>query len=249
MSHIYSVLTGVSSKLNTLFKDYAGEGRANTLSKVPDFAMIAVTRALVHNPDLAVSSDANLILKKPIIINTEDDFNPIYVFMVENATTHIIDRIPIFVDRKGTQGPGIATIIGIPELLFNDFEYESTIKRLRSLFLDILATDTAMKFEADPILLRLSKSTSIKVDTYDITMMLAAFACTYINIRSWFANTDAVGNQVPIEASQIVKDMENLPDDIKTNLSRALGKYAKTYNELRDSITTGKLIKEFLTTK
>ena len=106
-----------------------------------------------------------------------------------------------------------------------------------------------MKFEADPILLRLSKSTSIKVDTYDITMMLAAFACTYINIRSWFANTDAVGNQVPIEASQIVKDMENLPDDIKTNLSRALGKYAKTYNELRDSITTGKLIKEFLTTK
>ena len=247
MSHIYSVLTGVSSKLNTLFKDYAGEGRANTLSRVPDFAMIAVNRELIHNPGLATSPDVNLILKKPIVINTENDFNPIYLCVVENATTHIIDRIPIFVDRKGNQGPGIATIIGVPELLFKDFEYESTIKRLRELFLGILATDSKMKFEADPILLRLAKSTSIKVDTYDITMMLVVFACTYINIKSWYANSDAIGQDIDIEPDDIFYGMEDqLSDNIKANIAKALSKSSRSYNELRDSITSGKLIKEFL---
>lgn len=248
MAHAYGILSAVNAKLNTLFKDYTNEARANTLSKVPDFMFVSVNRAIDASPDILIDPNVNATVSKPILAATGDDFAPVYMCIVGNINKPIIDKMPVFVDRKGNQGYGIAIVLGVPEILFTEsMTSDQAAVMLKDLYFRLLSMDPGMQFEVSPAIIRLYKSPKVFIPSYDITMTIAAIACININLRNWyFVNLPGGGDPVePKEALSAFTDKELTPE-IKERLTKTFNKYAKNIGDLNSAVGNGRLLKSFM---
>lgn len=246
MAHIFDVLSTINGQLNILSKDYDGQGRARHLNNAPEFMLMAINRAIDCNPDIMIDSDANATIEKPVLGTTGDHYNPVYIAVVGNINTPVVDKVPIMVNYKDAHGPGTAYIIGVPKILFSS-DSDGAAALLRKIYLDVLSMDKEMEYSASPSILIIQDKPDINVKTYDLTMMLVAMACIHINLRNWYVDTDTGKPVDPTVMLDAFPEFDQYKaDEVKNGVFRTLTKYGKNINEIRDAVGNGKLVKLFL---
>lgn len=246
MAHIFDVLSTINGQLNILSKDYDGRGKARHLNNAPEFMLMAINRAIDSNPDIMIDKDHNATIEKPILGATGDHYNPVYIAVVGNINSPVVDKVPIMVDYKDAHGPGTAYIIGIPKILFSA-DSDKAAELLRKIYLPVLDMDKEMQYSASPSILIIQDKPGVDIKTYDLTMILVALACIHINLRNWYVETD---NGKPVDPSAMLVAFSEFDqykaDDAKNGVFRALTKYGKNINDIRDAVGNGKLVKLFL---
>lgn len=247
MAHIFDVMSTVNGQLNILAKDYAGQGPTRHLNNVPDFVIMAVNRAIDTNTSLLIESEKNASIEKPILGSTGDHYSPVYLGVVNNISTPIVDKVPIMANYKDAHGPGTAYIVGVPKKLFDPettAEEVSTI--LRNIYFPLLNMDKEMEYAASPATLIIHNKPGVNIKTYDLTMTLVAIGCMYVNVRNWFV-TDTGS---PVDATLILPAFPEFEKynakSVEDGIVRTLGKYGKNINDLRDAVANGKLVRVFM---
>lgn len=244
MAHIFDVLSTINGQLNILAKDYSGQGKARHLNCAPDFIAMVINRAIDTIPGILEDPEKNASIEKPTLGSTGDYYNPVYLAVVDNITTAIVDKVPVMVNYKDAHGPGTAYIVGVPKKLFSDeITPENSATILRNIYIPILNMDKEMEYSASPAIIMLHNDNRIKISTYDLTMMLVAIGCININIRNWYVTEN--GN--PVDSSYAISAFPEIKkDEIKESLIRVYEKHGKSINELRDSVANGKLVRVFM---
>ena len=244
MAHIFDILSTVNGQLNILTKDYNGQGRAHHLNSSPDFVVMAVNRAIDNNPDILINPEKSATIERPTLGSTGDYYNPVYIVVVDNIATPIVDKVPVMVNYKDAHGPGTAIVLGVPKYLFDpDCSSSDAASFLRKIYTKLLDMDKEMSYSASPAILMLHDHKDVNIPTYDVTMMLVALGCININLRNWYVSE----NGKPVDPSHAVEAFPEIKsEELKQSLTRVLDKHCKNINEIRDAVGNGKLVRVFM---
>ena len=247
MAHIFDVLSTINGQLNILAKDYMGQGKARHLNCAPDFVLMSINRAIDVNKELLIDSDKNASVEKPVLGSTGDHFNPVYLVVVSNIRSPIIDKVPVIVNYKEAHGPGTAYIVGVPKLLFEaDTDDEMAAKILRDIYFPVLDMDKEMEFKASPATLIIHDQAGVNIKTYDLTMVLVAIGCIYVNLRNWYV-TDSGKPISPSHLFEAFPEFDQYKaESVKEGIVLAFEKHGKNINEIRDAVASGKLVRVFM---
>ena len=246
MAHTFEVVSSVCSQLNSLSKEYMGNGKARTMSKIMDSLCISVGRSISTIDDILIDKEKDAYVDKGIFANTGDKFHPVYVLSIKNIKKPFIDTITTTA-KTNDNNLVVGTVIGVPYMIFDEnTSFNDVCKIIKDMYFQIVDMDRNMSFNANFALINFSTGTSkVRIPTYDLSMMLATVCCMYINIRSWFSNSDELDSRVP------PKDMINaldtkLSDDKIEGLINTINRHASGVNDIRDSLVSGSIVRDFL---
>lgn len=246
MAHTFEVVSSVCSQLNSLSKEYMGNGKARTMSRIMDSLCISVGRSISTIDDILIDKEKDAYVDKGIFANTGDKFHPVYVLSIKNIKKPFIDIITTTA-KTNDNNLVVGTVIGVPYMIFDeDTSFNDVCKIIKDMYFQIVDMDRNMSFNANFALINFSSGVSkVRIPTYDLSMMLATVCCMYINIRSWFSNSDEPDFRVP------PKDMINaldtkLSDDKIKGLINTINRHASGVNDIRDSLVSGSIVRDFL---
>lgn len=248
MAHIFDVMVALNGQMNVLSKKYIDKrGTVRTIDP-PKFLNVAISRAIdklvVEYGKEAVFTDPendSPIIDLTSLVDTGDNFNPLYVCVAENVKIPVIDKIPVIINHKDQTGPGVGIIVLLPLQIF---DYDATIEYNAKILLDIYFAianlDPNITYKLCRKVVKYSEHPKVPVPTYDLTMLYVALGCTYVNLRTWYKN-----NNKPIAASYI-KDAfdpeDEIPENVINDIATTLDINAKSVGTLRDSVATGDLL-------
>lgn len=243
MAHIFDIMVSMNGNLNLIFNHYQDKKVALRTINPPDFLVVAICRAIdTKDPKYTlIDPDAgNPEIVTTMVTSSHDDFNPTYIAVAKNLRHPIIDRVPVIVNHNDISGPGVAYIVIVPEILFeNDTTIEYSAKCLKEIYFGLLDFDPIMKFKADATMLKYSENTKCPVPTYDLMMAYAALGCININLKSWYKE-----NNRPVSSKYTLLAFEEgeLDEGTSKNIIYTLDKHALRVSSLRDSIGDGSLL-------
>ena len=84
MAHTFEVISSVCSQLNSLSKEYMGNSKARTMSKIMDSLCISVGRSISAIDDIIIDKEKDAYVDKGIFANNGDKFHPVYVLSIKN---------------------------------------------------------------------------------------------------------------------------------------------------------------------
>lgn len=245
MAHIFDVMTALNGYLNRLYQHYTSKANIRTINP-PKFLTTTISRAIDNrNPeDILINKDEFPVFDLASMVDTGDNFNPIYIAPASNMQKAIVDKVPLIVNHKDECGPGVGYVIIIPNNIFTTNDVDYTAMVLKDLYFDIVNYDPNLSFKVDASLIQHSENPKIYIPTYDITMAYAALGCAVINLKAWYVKW--VSNE-PISASYILDTFnDEVSADKQKNIADVLDKYAVRIGSLRDAIGSGDLTLEIL---
>ena len=246
MAHTFEVISSVCVQLNSLSKEYMGNGKARTMSKIMDSLCISVGRSISTINDIIIDKEKDAYVDKGIFANTGDKFHPVYVLSIKNIKKPFIDTITTTA-RTNDNNLVIGTVIGVPYMIFDEnTSFNDVCKIIKDMYFQIVDMDRNMSFNANFALINFSNGTSkLRIPTYDLSMMLATVCCMYINIKSWFGNSDEPDFRVPPKDMIDALDTKLSDDKIK-GLINTINRHASGVNDIRDSLVSGSIVRDFL---
>lgn len=246
MAHTFEVISSVCVQLNSLSKEYMGNGKARTMSKIMDSLCISVGRSISAIDDILIDKEKDAYVDKGIFANTGDKFHPVYVLSIKNIKKPFIDTITTTA-RTNDNNLVVGTVIGVPYMIFNEnTSFNDVCKIIKDMYFQIVDMDRNMSFNANFALINFSSGTSkVRIPTYDLSMMLATVCCMYINIKSWFGNSDEPDFRVPPKDMIDALDTKLSDDKIK-GLINTINRHASGVNDIRDSLVSGSIVRDFL---
>ncbi len=246
MAHTFEVISSVCVQLNSLSKEYMGNGKARTMSKIMDSLCISVGRSISTINDIIIDKEKDAYVDKGIFANTGDKFHPVYVLSIKNIKKPFIDTITATA-RTNDNNLVVGTVIGVPYMIFDEnTSFNDVCKIIKDMYFQIVDMDRNMSFNANFALINFSGgSTKVRIPTYDLSMMLATVCCMYINIKSWFGNSDEPDFRVPPKDMIDVLDTKLSDDKIK-GLINTINRHASGVNDIRDSLVSGSIVRDFL---
>ena len=246
MAHTFEVISSVCVQLNSLSKEYMGNGKARTMSKIMDSLCISVGRSISTINDIIIDKEKDAYVDKGIFANTGDKFHPVYVLSIKNIKKPFIDTITTTA-RTNDNNLVIGTVIGVPYIIFDEnTSFNDVCKIIKDMYFQIVDMDRNMSFNANFALINFSNGTSkLRIPTYDLSMMLATVCCMYINIKSWFGNSDEPDFRVPPKDMIDALDTKLSDDKIK-GLINTINRHASGVNDIRDSLVSGSIVRDFL---
>lgn len=246
MAHTFEVISSVCVQLNSLSKEYMGNGKARTMSKIMDSLCISVGRSISAIDDILIDKEKDAYVDKGIFANTGDKFHPVYVLSIKNIKKPFIDTITTTA-RTNDNNLVVGTVIGVPYMIFDEnTSFNDVCKIIKDIYFQIVDMDRNMSFNANFALINFSSGTSkVRIPTYDLSMMLATVCCMYINIKSWFGNSDEPDFRVPPKDMIDALDTKLSDDKIK-GLINTINRHASGVNDIRDSLVSGSIVRDFL---
>lgn len=246
MAHTFEVISSVCVQLNSLSKEYMGNGKARTMSKIMDSLCISVGRSISTINDIIINKEKDAYVDKGIFANTGDKFHPVYVLSIKNIKKPFIDTITTTA-RTNDNNLVVGTVIGVPYMIFDEnTSFNDVCKIIKDMYFQIVDMDRNMSFNANFALINFSSGTSkVRIPTYDLSMMLATVCCMYINIKSWFGNSDEPDFRVPPKDMIDALDTKLSDDKIK-GLINTINRHASGVNDIRDSLVSGSIVRDFL---
>lgn len=246
MAHTFEVISSVCVQLNSLSKEYMGNGKARTMSKIMDSLCISVGRSISAINDIIIDKEKDAYVDKGIFANTGDKFHPVYVLSIKNIKKPFIDTITTTA-RTNDNNLVVGTVIGVPYMIFDEnTSFNDVCKIIKDMYFQIVDMDRNMSFNANFALINFSNGTSkVRIPTYDLSMMLATVCCMYINIKSWFGNSDEPDFRVPPKDMIDALDTKLSDDKIK-GLINTINRHASGVNDIRDSLVSGSIVRDFL---
>lgn len=246
MAHTFEVISSVCVQLNSLSKEYMGNGKARTMSKIMDSLCISVGRSISAIDDILIDKEKDAYVDKGIFANTGDKFHPVYVLSIKNIKKPFIDTITTTA-RTNDNNLVVGTVIGVPYMIFDEnTSFNDVCKIIKDMYFQIVDMDRNMCFNANFALINFSSGTSkVRIPTYDLSMMLATVCCMYINIKSWFGNSDEPDFRVPPKDMIDALDTKLSDDKIK-GLINTINRHASGVNDIRDSLVSGSIVRDFL---
>ena len=246
MAHTFEVISSVCVQLNSLSKEYMGNGKARTMSRIMDSLCISVGRSISSINDILIDKEKDAYVDKGIFANTGDKFHPVYVLSIKNIKKPFIDTITTTA-RTNDNNLVVGTVIGVPYMIFDEnTSFNDVCKIIKDMYFQIVDMDRNMSFNANFALINFSSGTSkVRIPTYDLSMMLATVCCMYINIKSWFGNSDEPDFRVPPKDMIDALDTKLSDDKIK-GLINTINRHASGVNDIRDSLVSGSIVRDFL---
>ena len=246
MAHTFEVISSVCVQLNSLSKEYMGNGKARTMPKIMDSLCISVGRSISAIDDILIDKEKDAYVDKGIFANTGDKFHPVYVLSIKNIKKPFIDTITTTA-RTNDNNLVVGTVIGVPYMIFDEnTSFNDVCKIIKDMYFQIVDMDRNMSFNANFALINFSSGTSkVRIPTYDLSMMLATVCCMYINIKSWFGNSDEPDFRVPPKDMIDALDTKLSDDKIK-GLINTINRHASGVNDIRDSLVSGSIVRDFL---
>lgn len=246
MAHTFEVISSVCVQLNSLSKEYMGNGKARTMPKIMDSLCISVGRSISTINDIIIDKEKDAYVDKGIFANTGDKFHPVYVLSIKNIKKPFIDTITTTA-RTNDNNLVVGTVIGVPYMIFDEnTSFNDVCKIIKDMYFQIVDMDSNMSFNANFALINFSNGTSkVRIPTYDLSMMLATVCCMYINIKSWFGNSDEPDFRVPPKDMIDALDTKLSDDKIK-GLINTINRHASGVNDIRDSLVSGSIVRDFL---
>lgn len=246
MAHTFEVISSVCVQLNSLSKEYMGNCKARTMPKIMDSLCISVGRSISAINDIIIDKEKDAYVDKGIFANNGDKFHPVYVLSIKNIKKPFIDTITTTA-RTNDNNLVVGTVIGVPYMIFDEnTSFNDVCKIIKDMYFQIVNMDSNMSFNADFALINFSNRTSkVRIPTYDLSMMLATVCCMYINIKSWFGNSDEPDFRVPPKDMIDALDTKLSDDKIK-GLINTINRHASGVNDIRDSLVSGSIVRDFL---
>lgn len=246
MTHTFEVISSVCVQLNSLSKEYMGNCKARTMPKIMDSLCISVGRSISAINDIIIDKEKDAYVDKGIFANNGDKFHPVYVLSIKNIKKPFIDTITTTA-RTNDNNLVVGTVIGVPYMIFDEnTNFNDVCKIIKDMYFQIVDMDSNMSFNANFALINFSNGTSkVRIPTYDLSMMLATVCCMYINIKSWFGNSDEPDFRVPPKDMIDALDTKLSDDKIK-GLINTINKHASGVNDIRDSLVSGSIVRDFL---
>lgn len=246
MAHTFEVISSVCVQLNSLSKEYMGNCKARTMPKIMDSLCISVGRSISAINDIIIDKEKDAYADKGIFANNGDKFHPVYVLSIKNIKKPFIDTITTTA-RTNDNNLVVGTVIGVPYMIFDEnTNFNDVCKIIKDMYFQIVDMDNNMSFNANFALINFSNGTSkVRIPTYDLSMMLATVCCMYINIKSWFGNSDEPDFRVPPKDMIDALDTKLSDDKIK-GLINTINKHASGVNDIRDSLVSGSIVRDFL---
>lgn len=246
MAHTFEVISSVCVQLNSLSKEYMGNGKARTMPKIMDSLCISVGRSISSINDILIDKEKDAYVDKGIFANNGDKFHPVYVLSIKNIKKPFIDTITTTA-RTNDNNLVVGTVIGVPYMIFDEnTSFNDVCKIIKDMYFQIVDMDRNMSFNANFALINFSSGTSkVRIPTYDLSMMLATVCCMYINIKSWFGNSDEPDFRVPPKDMIDALDTKLSDDKIK-GLINTINRHASGVNDIRDSLVSGSIVRDFL---
>lgn len=246
MAHTFEVISSVCVQLNSLSKEYMGNGKARTMSRIMDSLCISVGRSISSINDILIDKEKDAYVDKGIFANNGDKFHPVYVLSIKNIKKPFIDTITTTA-RTNDNNLVVGTVIGVPYMIFDEnTSFNDVCKIIKDMYFQIVDMDRNMSFNANFALINFSSGTSkVRIPTYDLSMMLATVCCMYINIKSWFGNSDEPDFRVPPKDMIDALDTK-LSDDKVKGLINTINRHASGVNDIRDSLVSGSIVRDFL---
>lgn len=246
MAHTFEVISSVCVQLNSLSKEYMGNCKARTMPKIMDSLCISVGRSISAINDIIIDKEKDAYIDKGIFANNGDKFHPVYVLSIKNIKKPFIDTITTTA-RTNDNNLVVGTVIGVPYMIFDEnTSFNDVCKIIKDMYFQIVDMDNNMSFNANFALINFSNGTSkVRIPTYDLSMMLATVCCMYINIKSWFGNSDEPDFRVPPKDMIDALDTKLSDDKIK-GLINTINRHASGVNDIRDSLVSGSIVRDFL---
>ena len=193
-----------------------------------------------------IDKEKDAYVDKGIFANNGDKFHPVYVLSIKNIKKTFIDTITTTA-RTNDNNLVVGTVIGVPYMIFDEnTSFNDVCKIIKDMYFQIVDMDRNMSFNANFALINFSSgSTKVRVPTYDLSMMLATVCCMYINIKSWFGNSDEPDFRVPPKDMIDALDTKLSDDKIK-GLINTINRHASGVNDIRDSLVSGSIVRDFL---
>ena len=246
MAHMFNVMAALTGQLNVLSKYYINKQSVVRSITPPKFLTVAISRATDNRPReeiLTNPEDENCcpVVDIASIVDTGDNFMPIYVCVVDNIKIPIVDRVPIIVNHNDITGPGVGIIVAVPMAMFKvdaSIKYSATV--LKEVYFALANMDPNVQYTIDSSMINYSESDKVRVSTYDLTMAYVALGCIYINLRSWYKGK----NNRPLDAGYVFDAFEDgeLDETVIENISSTLNRNAKGIGVLRDAVANGELL-------
>ena len=171
--------------------------------------------------------------------DTGDPFNPVYICVVSNINKPIIDKVPIVFNRGNVTGPGLAYIVYVPKVTFDDATDIADVSTiLRHIYFGLISVDPYMTYDANPKILNIIDGNSF-IYSYDIAMLIVAISAMHINLRSWFGSK---GSALPAKYALEAFSDEEISQPVKDAITPVIEKYGISIGNLRDSIENGNLL-------
>ena len=246
MAHTFEVISSVCSQLNSLSKEYMGNSKDRTMSKIMDSLCISVGRSISAIDDIIIDKEKDAYVDKGIFANNGDKFHPVYVLSIKNIKKPFIDTITTTA-RTNDNNLVVGTVIGVPYMIFDEnTSFNDVCKIIKDMYFQIVDMDRNMSFNANFALINFSSgSTKVRVPTYDLSMMLATVCWMYINIKSWVGKSDEPDFRVPPKDMIDALDTKLSDDKIK-GLINTINRHASGVNDIRDSLVSGSIVRDFL---
>ena len=250
MAHVFDVMVALNGYLNRLYQHYTTKANVRTINP-PKFLITTISREIDNriSEDILVNKDAGYpIVDLASIVDTGDNFNPIYIAPASNMKKAIVDRVPLMINHKDECGPDVGYVIIVPNDIFTTDDINYTARVLRDLYFDIVNYDPNLSFKVDASMIQHSENPKMYISTYDITMAYAALAFAVINLKTWYVSWESNNKNEPVSASYLMNTFtdEEVSEDKKKNIVEVLDKYAIRIGSLRDAIGNGDLTLEIL---
>ena len=148
MAHTFEVISSVCSQLNSLSKEYMGNSKARTMSKIMDSLCISVGRSISAIDDIIIDKEKDAYVDKGIFANNGDKFHPVYVLSIKNIKKPFIDTITTTA-RTNDNNLVVGTVIGVPYMIFDEnTSFNDVCKIIKDMYFQIVDMDRNMSFNA-----------------------------------------------------------------------------------------------------
>ena len=237
MNNAYDHMLSIASQLNSINNN----GIIRECVKLPTYVMESINRMIGRLSDtIVIDPEKDINIDKSIVVKSHDNFFPIYISTINNINKPIVDRVATNIDFKGNVGPGIVTVVGVPNIIFSSSDINVVSNILKDIYFGILDFDIYMGYKSSIKIVNLYDSDKINISTYDIEMIIIALCCMYINIGSWF---DVNGEPVsPDKMLDIFGD--DIDDNVRKKLVKVMTKYTNN-NDLNNAVKNGNILKNF----
>lgn len=252
MAHILDIMSTIGRQLTALndyYNNGDGKGLIRTIPNCPEFIYVVVDRAVGSDRKLLEDPSSAITIEKTIKINLDKtNSDCVYLCVTTNTTGPIVDKVPVFADKNGSSGYGTGYIICVPKSMFVGDDEKVSIKMLRTLYFDLLKMDPLMEYAAGPGVIRFSNSKEVKISSYDLTLCVVAIVFMYHNARRWFNIPVGNGNFSSIKPSYVLDTFteKELTAENRQALSRVMEVYNTNYDDIKNGIASGKLLKLFM---
>lgn len=247
MAHIFDVISTVNGQLNILSKYYNEHSNLiRSLPNIPNFILGSLKRLICTScADLVIDDNEEIVINVAVMADTGDPFNPVYICVVSNINKPIIDKVPIVFNRGNVTGPGLAYIVYVPKVTFDDATDIADVSTiLRHIYFGLISVDPYMTYDANPKILNIIDGNSF-IYSYDIAMLIVAISAMHINLRSWFGSWFGFSNKgsvLPAKYTLEAFSDEEISQPVKDAITPIIEKYGISIGNLRDSIENGNLL-------